>query len=61
MLDYEQDDIKSEILKGLLQVDSSFFITSFSASLDKTTRKLKVKFTAETDNGDEVSEVIDYV
>ena len=61
MQDYEQDAIKNEILKGLLQVDSSFFITSFSASLDKTTRKLKVEFTAETDSGEKISEVIDYV
>lgn len=60
MQDYEQDAIKNEILKGLKQVDSSFFITSFSASLDKNTRNLKVKFTAETENGDEISEVIDY-
>lgn len=61
MQDYEQDAVKNEILKGLKQVDSSFFITSFSTSLDKSTRKLKVKFTAETDNGEEISEVIDYV
>ena len=60
MQDYLQDTIKGEILKGLKQVDSSFFISTFSASLDKKTRKLKVEFTAETDNGEEISEVIDF-
>ena len=60
MIDYQTDLVKSEILKGLLQVDSSFFITSFSATLDKKTRMLKVSFTAETDSGEKVSEVIDY-
>ena len=60
MQDYEQDTIKNEILQGLQQVDSSFFVTSFSASLDKTNRNLKIEFTAETDSGEKVSEVIDY-
>lgn len=61
MQDYEQDAIKSEIYNGLLQVDNAFFISSFEASLDKSTRNLKVKFKAETGNGEEISEVIDFV
>lgn len=56
LLGKEKNDeiIKNEILQGLLQVDSSFFIDSFSCEVDKETRKLKVQFTAKNDKGDTV-------
>lgn len=57
---YNEDEVKNEILEGLLQVDSSFIITSFTAEIDKKTRHAKMYFTAETDNGDKVSEVVSY-
>ena len=60
MQKYEDDVIKNEIFQGLLQVDSSFFMTSFDLSIDKQTRKTKIKFEAETDNGENISEVISY-
>lgn len=60
MQSYEEDVIKNEIFQGLLQVDSSFFMTSFDLSIDKQTRALKAKFEAETDKGEKISEVINY-
>lgn len=57
---YDDEVIKNEILQGLLQVDSSFFITSFEIDVDKATRHAKIKFTAETESGEQVSEVITY-
>ena len=59
--DYATDIIKSEIFKGLQQVDSSFFISNFEISLDKETRHLKVGFVAQSDSGEEIKEVVNYV
>ena len=57
---YQSDLILSEILDGLKQVDDSFSVTSFDAIIDKETRNISVKFTAETESGEKVDEVIDY-
>jgi len=51
----DEDHVKSEILQGLLQVDSSFVMTDFSMSLDKVSRHLVVTFTAENADGKVVS------
>ena len=58
MIDVEV--IKSEILGGLLQVDSSFSFVDFYADFDKETRKLTVSFTARNNNGETVSNVLNY-
>lgn len=50
----DEDVIRNEILQGLLQVDSSFFISKFNIALDAATRNLKIEFAATNDNGDEV-------
>ena len=47
-----QDEIRSEVQKGLLQVDSSLFITEFDYSVEG--RKSKIGFTAS--NGKETLE-----
>lgn len=60
MPNYNTDEIKNEILDGLLQVDSSFLMTSFDMNIDKKTRHAEIQFTAETDSGEEISEVITY-
>lgn len=52
-----EEIIKNEIMKGLLQVDSSFFIDSFSFEIDKRTRKAVVKFTATSEQGETVEGV----
>ena len=52
------DIVKSEILDGLSQVDSSFSISEFSADYNSTIRKLTAKFTAYNENGETV-EVVD--
>lgn len=44
----EDDNVKSEILDGLLQIDDTFVITDFSTERNAETRKLDVKFTAST-------------
>jgi hypothetical protein len=43
-----------EIERGLHQVDNSFTITEFSYTPDKSTRKAKVTFKAQIDNGEEI-------
>lgn len=55
-----EDLIKSEILNGLSQIDETFIIIDFFAELDPQTRKLKCSFVAQAENGEEVSEVIEY-
>ena len=50
--------IRSEIERGVAQVDDSLEITEFSVDLDKTTRKQKVFFTVRTQDG-ETMEVSD--
>ena len=52
--------IKSELLQGLLQVDSSFSITEFFADFDEKTRKLSISFTAQTNDGKEIKVVTEY-
>ena len=53
----DEEVIKNEVFQGLLQVDSSFFMTDFSVELDAETRKLKIHFSAVNDNGEEVEGV----
>ena len=43
-----------EVERGLLQVDSTFTITEFSYTMDKTARTASVTFKAQTANGEEV-------
>lgn len=50
----DEEKIKNEVLQGLLQVDSSFFITEFGMSLDNVARKLEVTFTARNSSGNEI-------
>lgn len=57
---YNEDELKNVILQGLLQVDSSFIISSFELNIDKNTRHADIRFTAQTERGEEVSEVITY-
>lgn len=54
MRDYDINSIKSEILGGLSQVDSSFFIDEFNCAFDPSTRKLTVTFTAHNADGETV-------
>lgn len=42
----DEEIVKSNILEGILQIDSSFMLTSFDMNIDKATRKLNVSFTA---------------
>lgn len=51
----EEDNVKNEILQGLLQVDSSFVMTNFSMNLDNVSRLLTVTFTAENSKGETIS------
>lgn len=51
----DEENVKGEILQGLLQVDSSFVMTNFSMSFNNATRHLAVTFTAENKNGEVVS------
>ena len=55
-----EETIKNEILKGLQQVDSSFTITDFYLEFDEKTRNISGSFTATTESGETVSEVINY-
>lgn len=43
-----------EIGRGLSQVDSTFTITEFSFEVDRATRKAKINFKAQNENGEEV-------
>lgn len=54
----EKDIIRDEILSGLLQVDSSFYLTEFMYEIDD--RKLLVKFTAKKADGTIISDVFSY-
>lgn len=56
----DKELIKSELLQGLLQVDSSFSITEFFADFDAETRKLSITLTAQKDDGEEVKVVKEY-
>lgn len=53
----DEETIKNEVLQGLLQVDGSFFMTEFDMSLNTKERNLEVTFTAQNENGNEVSGV----
>ena len=54
MKDYDINAVKSEILGGLSQVDSSFLIDEFNCNYDPSTRKLSVSFTAHNADGETV-------
>ena len=49
-----EEEVKSKILEGLLQVDSSFVMTKFNMELDTRTRNLKVSFTATNADGEAI-------
>ena len=46
--------VRFEIERGLAQVDSTFTITDFSYEEDRITRRAKIAFHAQTENGEEV-------
>lgn len=52
--------IKNEIQNGLLQIDSTFTITDFFLDFNAQTRKLECSFVAKTENGEQISEVLNY-
>lgn len=54
------DIIKNEILQGLLQIDESFVLDSFSCEIDKINRKLVISFTARNGDGETVAATVDY-
>lgn len=45
--DFNEEEVKDNILAGLLQIDDSFEIVVFECTQDKMTRKLNVKFSAQ--------------
>lgn len=49
--------IRSEIEQGIKQVDPDLSVTEFSCIFDDSARKLKVHFTAKSQNSDETVEV----
>ena len=56
----DEEIIRNEIQQGLIQVDSSFVMTSFEMNMDAQTRTLKILFTAKNENGEEISGVTEY-
>ena len=52
--DTNADLVRFEIARGLAQVDSTFEITEFAYDADRSTRKAKVTFKAQTESGAEV-------
>lgn len=55
-----EEDVKSEIIDGLIQIDSSFIMTGFGMEIDDLNRTLYVSFTATNDEGDTVETNIIY-
>ena len=53
----DEEMLKNEVFQGLLQVDSSFAMTEFSAELDRNTRHIIIHFTAVNSGGEEVEGV----
>lgn len=49
-----EDLVRYEIEQVLLQIDSTFTITEFSCEIDSRSRKVKAKFKAQTNSGEEV-------
>lgn len=49
-----EETIKNEILQGLSQVDSSFYLTHFSFEFNKLQRKLRVEFAAQNEEGETI-------
>lgn len=47
----DKDIVRSEIIKGLKQVDKNFILQDFKIEVDKN-RKAKIKFTAILDNAE---------
>lgn len=54
----EQDIVRDEVLSGLIQVDSSFYLTDFQYKVDG--RKLTVDFTAKKADGTIIRDVFSY-
>ena len=54
----EKDIIRDEILSGLIQVDSAFYLTEFDYEVNE--RKMTVKFTAKKADGTRISDVFSY-
>ena len=52
--DINEELVRYEVERGLLQVDSTFNVTEFSYEFDRKARTAKVTFRAQTENGEEV-------
>ena len=50
-----EDEVKNEILDGLMQIDDTFIITDFNMSLNSENRSLSIYFKAENSNGEIVN------
>lgn len=50
----DEDAIRSSILAGLQQVDSTFQIDTFTVDFNRSNRKLTVKSTASTESGETI-------
>lgn len=46
-----EEDVKSEIIDGLTQIDPSFVITEFNMKIDNSNRTLYVTFSATDEDG----------
>lgn len=55
-----EEDVKSELIDGLTQIDPSFIMTEFGMEIDDLNRALYVSFTATNDEGDTVETNIIY-
>lgn len=56
----DEEIVRNEVQQGLLQVDSSFVLTSFTVELDKLARKLQISFTAVNAGNEVVSGAVEY-
>lgn len=53
-----EENVKSEILDALMQVDDSFIITEFSMEIDSLNRALYVSFTATNSEGEALQQEV---
>ena len=50
----DEEAVQDEIEQGIQQVDENLSITDFNFDFDSNTRKLKINFKAENENGEEI-------
>lgn len=56
----DENAIRSEIEKGIAQVDDTLTIDEFVCNFDKESRKLSIFFTAKTTSGETISVNTDF-